>query len=430
MQIIDERGLVFGFFSVTLQNIMAWFKRHIFLMAFLLTHFAVSAQDGVAADTLQTKVPSLDSVQVSILTCTPGADLYAKFGHTALRVQDFTLQKDVVFNYGCFNYNSDNFVWKFLLGQTDYLLDGEAFDYFMYRYRAMGNGVTEQVLNLSGEEANRLLALLLINLKPENQEYRYNWLYDNCTERARDMVEKAVDGKVVYEKAAEGTTVRQMLRACLKTSPWSSFGIDMILGEEIDHPVDKRVQMFLPAFFMGEADEAIIEGADDTKKQYVAEKHELMQATYVDEVASVFTPMVAFVLLLAIVVCISVYDWRRKKVSLWLDVTLAILQGLAGVLVAFLYFFSEHSGVDSNWLVLIFNPLPLLYAVWLVICQRRGCRNRLAVVNMAVLAAFLLTMWLCPQSFDVAMYVVVLTLLVRATIYAALTDKSKRNNNQ
>ena len=123
----------------------------------------------------------------------------------------------------------------------------------------LGDGVSEQVLNLNQEEANRLLVMLLENLRPENQEYRYNWLYDNCTERARDMIEKAVEGRIEYAGLLdEDVTVRDMLHKCLKESPWVSFGIDVILGEEIDRKVDRRVMMFLPDVFRMEADGAYI----------------------------------------------------------------------------------------------------------------------------------------------------------------------------
>ena len=150
---------------------MATLVRHIYLLAFfMLAWLPVSAQDASAVEDSATATLPLDSIEISILTCTPGKDMYAKFGHTALRVRDYTIHRDVVFNYGCFDYNASNFVLKFLLGQTDYLLDAEEFEYLKYRYGMLGNGVSEQVLNLSQEEANRLLALLLENLRPENQE--------------------------------------------------------------------------------------------------------------------------------------------------------------------------------------------------------------------------------------------------------------------
>lgn len=406
---------------VTLHRFMTSFLRNICLWVLTaMVCLAAQAQDSTAAVAPEGMLDArLDSVEVSVLTCTPGSDLYAKFGHTALRVKDFTRGADVVFNYGCFDGSANDFVFKFLLGQTDYLLQDEPFDYLVARYGYMGNGVKEQVLNLSQVEANRLLFLLAENARPENQEYRYVWLYDNCTERARDMVEKAVEGKVVYGRRVSEQTIRQMLHECLKNDPWVAFGIDLILGAEIDEQADRRIQMFLPDFFSGEADEACIVREDGSKAPYITETRMVIPETLVRKEASALTsPITLFALVLMGAVLLFAQEWRRGRYSLWWDVVLHGLQGLAGLLVGFLFFFSSHPAVDSNWLVILFNPLPLVYAAWLVFCHRTGRRNVLSYVNLAVTAGFIVVMLTCPQSFHPAMYLLVLVLLVRAMAQA------------
>ena len=396
---------------------MATLVRHIYLLAFfMLAWLPVSAQDASAVEDSATATLPLDSIEISILTCTPGKDMYAKFGHTALRVRDYTIHRDVVFNYGCFDYNASNFVLKFLLGQTDYLLDAEEFEYLKYRYGMLGNGVSEQVLNLSQEEANRLLALLLENLRPENQEYRYNWLYDNCTERARDVIEKAVDGRIEYAGMVdEEMTVRDMLHKCLEKSPWVSFGIDMILGDEIDRKADKRIMMFLPNVFKTELDGAYIVKSNGEKLKYVARRSKVLEDTNgPDEAYLLGSPLFVFSLLLLCTIGLTLKEFKRKQITGWLDVTMHTCQGLAGLLVAFLFFLSEHPAVDSNWLVILFNPIPLFYAGWLLYCYKKRKRNLLSYVNLAVTAGFLVTMAVCPQSFNIAMWLLALSLLVRA----------------
>lgn len=408
-----------------LRNICFWALTAIFcLTGRAQDSTAVAASKGVA-------FVGLDSVEVSVLTCTPGTDLYAKFGHTALRVKDFTRDEDVVFNYGCFDGSANDFVFKFLLGQTDYLLQAEPFDYLVARYGYMGNGVKEQVLNLSKEEANQLFYLLVDNARPENQEYRYVWLYDNCTERARDMVEKAVKGKVVYGRTTCNQTIRQMLHECLKNDPWVAFGIDLILGSEIDQPADRRIQMFLPDFFSGEADEAYIEREDGSKVRYVTKTKGVIPETMVRKEASALTsPLTLFALVLMGAVLLFVQEWKKGRYSLWWDVVLHSLQGLVGLLVGFLFFFSSHPAVDSNWLVILFNPLPLAYAAWLVFSQKTGRRNVFSYVNLAVTAGFIVVMLTCPQSFHPAMYLLVLVLLVRALSQAHCAYHGSGLNNQ
>lgn len=401
---------------------MGFIKRYILFCVFVLVGIALSAQKCWVFASLTDNAPKEDSLCCSILTCTAGKDLYAKFGHTALRIQNCNTREDWVFNYGCFNYHADNFVFKFLLGQTDYLLEAEPFNRFIQRYGYMGNGVQEQVLNLTQEEANRLLGLLRENLQPQNQEYRYSWLYDNCTERARDMVEKAIDGKVIYARKRVERTIRQMLRECLQTSPWVCFGIDMILGEEIDHPTEKRVQMFLPAFYSEESTETFIIKRDGHwLATYVLAYNTLLNETNEADTPSWLSPFVLFLLVLAAAMTLFNYELKHQRYIVWFDVLLHALQGIAGCLVAFLFFFSSHPAVDSNWLVIIFNPIPLFYAGWLVVCQRTGRKNWLSYANLAVLLGFFVIMLTCSQSFHSAMYLVVLSLLVRALSQAHFT---------
>ncbi len=401
---------------------------HLFLL-FMTVWLPVSAEKVPSAeDSVIAVAPQLDSIEVSILTCTPGKDMYAKFGHTALRVRDYTANRDVVFNYGCFDYNSNNFVLKFLLGKTDYLLDAEEFDFLKYRYGRLGNGVSEQVLNLSQTEANRLLVLLLENLRPENQEYRYNWLYDNCTERARDMIEKALEGEIEYSDVVdEDVTVRDMLHECLEKSPWVSFGIDMILGDEIDRKVDRRVMMFLPDVFRQESDGAYIMRKDGERAPYIMERNTVLEdMNGPDKAYMILSPLFLFFLLLLCAVSLFLQELKKKKYTAWMDVTMHTCQGLAGLLVAFLFFLSEHPAVDNNWLVIMFNPLPLFYAAWLLYCYRKRRKNLLSYINLIVTAGFLVTMAFCPQSFNPAMWVLMLSFLVRALSQAHFTYHRER----
>ena len=390
---------------------MQFFQRYILLcFIIMLSSLQATAQDENNG-ALGANDVAIDGegVRVSVLTCTAGDELYSKFGHTALLVQRGD-EDGFVYNYGCFDYNADSFVMNFLLGHTDYVLGKESYSRFINRYGYMGIGVDEQELNLSEQEAERLLLLLEENLLPKNQMYRYNWLYNNCTEKARDVVEMAVDRNVRYEREETDITVREMLRECLKDTPWTSFGIDMILGEEIDRETNKRVRMFLPAFYMNELDEA-----SKQNTPLVKSKQQILPARNVSETPSfLLSPTFVFISLFIVICLISLYEHRKRKNIVYLDILLHTLQGLTGILVAFLFFFSEHPAVDSNWLVIIFNPIALLYAVWLLYCKKTKRDNILAYINMIVLGGFLITMILCPQSFNIAMYFLVFSLQARA----------------
>ena len=142
-----------------------------------------------------------DDLRISLVTCYPGDKIYELFGHTAIRVQRSGSDAlDVAFNYGMFSFATGNFVYKFTAGQTDYMLGVYDFDDFMVDYVMRGSKVVEQELNLSPEAENRLFAALIQNARPENRVYRYNFLFDNCSTRPRDMIEQTVGeyGAVQY----------------------------------------------------------------------------------------------------------------------------------------------------------------------------------------------------------------------------------------
>lgn len=384
------------------------------LFVVLLVAFKTSAQE-------------MDTIAISLITCTSGKDVYAKFGHTAIRMFNFSKNEDFVFNYGCFNYNADNFLFKFVLGQTDYRLEAEPTEYFLSRYQRMGNGVAEQVINLTQEEANALRYKLIENLRPENQEYRYKWIGNNCTDKARFMIQDALCNPIQYEFPSEDEvpTVREILHKCLEKAPWVSFGVDLVLGCEIDDALSYKLEnpkedyiykMFLPVRFMEALDNATITKDNGEMIPCVRAKKELLHASYIEEEPSFFTPTVTFAILLALVIAISCYDFKRKKISAWLDIILHITQGLAGVIIAFLFFFSEHPAVSINFLVAIFNPMPLCYAFYIAYCNKNGTRNKLATVNLAVYGLFIPIMLLGIQSFNTATYLLAFALLTRAFI--------------
>ena len=275
--------------------------------------------------------------------------------------------------------------------------------------------MTEQELNLTAEEKKTLMKLLLENIRPENQTYLYNWLYDNYTERARDVIERAVDGKVVYTRKERSITVRQMLHEKLEKSPWLQFGIDMLLGDEIDKLAERRVQMFIPDYFQAEIDSAFIVKADGSRRPLVKATRQPLENT-IQEKASPLSPVAVFGLLLLMTLVISYYDFKKKRQTVWFDVTLHTLQGVAGIIIAYLFFFSKHPGVDSNHLVWVFNPVALCYALWIAVCHFRQKRNRLAVINAIVCVMFIVLLMSEDQVFNTAVYLIAAILFIRSVV--------------
>ena len=134
-----------------------------------------------------------DSIRLSLLTCAPGEEIYSYFGHTAIHYEDPGKGIDVVFNYGLFNFGAPNFIFRFALGQTDYILGATPYNRFAAEYIFEERSVWQQTLNLTPDESRKLASLLIENSKPENRTYRYNFFYDNCSTRPRDKIEECIE---------------------------------------------------------------------------------------------------------------------------------------------------------------------------------------------------------------------------------------------
>jgi len=357
-----------------------------------------------------------DSLEISLLTCTPGHVAYTMYGHSAIRVNNFTKKTDYVFNYGVFDYTADKFVYRFVKGETDYILAAEYTDGFFSRYKDEKAGVAEQVLNITPSEANRLYALLIENMRPANCTYRYNWLYDNCTTRARDIIEKAIEGEVRYCRHNRQMSAREILHEFNQVDRWMEFGENMVLGAELDRPLTFRQQMFIPSYFMADVDSAEILRTDGTSVPLVRSTRHPLVAYDLAQPQTVDLPMWTFVILLIIVITVSIYELKRRKTFKWIDIILSISVATAGLLVSFLYFFSEHPGVNSNILVILFNPLPLIAIPFLY-------KRHTTYISYAFLLLFLffcIAIIAVGQCLDYAIWPLALILLIRVIVNISL----------
>lgn len=402
-----------------------------FLRMFVLILLFVGMQARAVCS--NTNVGQNDSIVVSLLTCSPGEDLYSMFGHSGIRVHNLSTGEDVVFNYGMFNYDADNFIYRFVKGETDYELGAEYANGFFYRYNVKGHGVVEQVLNLTHEQKSQLCMLLYENYRPENRVYRYNFLYDNCTTRARDVIEKSVEncgGEIVYGDDVVTVTFRTILHSFTNPYPWAEFGIDMLLGAEVDKVVSKRERMFIPSLYEADLEVASIFNADGGEKPLLLSTNEVIP-NRIDSTnyGLLSSPRCVFWTIFFLCFAISVRDVRRRRIAWVLDMVLMLVQGLAGIVISFLFFFSEHPAVGSNWLVIVFNPLPLLMIYWMISSRRRCQTNWLWRANLAVLLVFVIAIPVIPQSFNPAMIPLVLTLLLRSASGEVVAKMKSRGEN-
>ena len=317
----------------------------------------------------------LGQVKVSLLTCSGGQEIWSVFGHTALRLQDPRNGVDVAVNWGLFSFSQKFFIARFIFGRCDYQLGIEPFGAFLEEYREEGRGVVEQEVNLTPEEKGAIMQALLENYREDNRTYRYNFFYDNCTSRARDMIVDHINGQVDYHFDPEVTSsYRTMVHQWNYTHRWQQFGEDLLLGVAADSRTDGKQQQFLPDTLRKDFARATVVRAGNRVTPLVGSTQNVLLPVEVAQGSGfwhVMTPRLLFLILLFAGIAVSVVEFRRCRFYWGIDLALYLLCGVAG-LALFLMIFSQHPTVRVNLQILILNPLWLVF-IWSAVGHwRRG----------------------------------------------------------
>lgn len=375
------------------------------------------------------KAQRADSIRISLLTCASGGEIYSLFGHTAIRYENYTQGIDAVFNYGMFNFNAPNFIFRFALGETDYQLGVTSYERFAEEYDYLGRDVWQQTLNFTQDEKEHLVRLLQENYRPENRVYRYNFFYDNCATRPRDQIESAIDGSLQYtDNMTEnntGVSFRDLLHKYSEGHLWSRFGMDMCMGSEADKPINRRLMMFIPFYVQEYFNTAQIVNKEGQARPLVSAEEKIVVTglTDADHRSGGITPMQASLLLFIVVTAATIYGIRRQKTLWGVDLLLFFCAGVAGCILAFLALFSQHPAVSPNYLLFVFHPLHLFCLPWMINKVRKRQKSRYMVANFTVLTLFILLWAIIPQRFDLAVLPLALCLLVRSASNLVLTSK-------
>ncbi len=301
-------------------------------------------------------------VEVSLLTCYPGSEVYELDGHSGLRVRSDSF--DVVFSWGVFDFNAPNFLYRFVKGETDYRVADIPYPYFIAEYQAQGRKVVEQPLQLNEYQKANLLASLNHNLRPENVVYRYNYVKDNCATRPMRLIRgdayapasPATSGTDFFEKGyvSPDRTFRQVMRRYHRNYPWYQFGIDLALGSGIDYEITPWEQAFSPMLLMQMLrvePHVVVAGAET--------------GTALGPTPWYLTPMTAMVLVAVLVGAVCIRSLRLGRPLRWVYAVFYGAAGLVGCVLTFLIFVSVHEATSPNWLYLFFNPLCLIPAIFI-----------------------------------------------------------------
>ena len=331
------------------------FLRYIFVVLLLMPVCSYAkAQDTSYID--------MDSVQISLLTCQPHEEVYSLYGHTAIRYYDKTRNMDLAINYGMFSFKKPFFILRFVFGLTDYEMGIEPFDAFCAQYAGYGSGVYEQVLHLTREEKSRIANAINENYKPENRVYRYNYFYDNCTTRARDMLLNHLTRRLdVRIKDLKWESYRDLVHQCCRRTPWVKFGNDMLLGLQADFPIDYKQKQFLPENLKEDFEHIFLKTGKGKTEKLVSHSGWVVLPGVQTEMADFpLSPIACMLLLAGIIVLVTLLEGIRKTRFRWVDAAILLVCGLVGIIL-FAMIFSQHPTVRLNLQILLFCPFTLLY---------------------------------------------------------------------
>jgi len=306
--------------------------------------------------------------EISIITIGPGEQLYDSFGHNAIRISDPSNGKDLAFNYGTFDFNTPNFYIKFAQGKLPYALSVSTYDNFLRNYIAEKRSVKEQILDLTYGEKITLFEYLLNNAQPSNREYKYDFFFDNCATKIRDVLAVNLGSKLSYKPEQYAPSLysfRELIQQRLYWNSWGSLGIDIALGAVIDRTATPWEHQFLPDYVFESLNAATIT-RNNTTTALIKEQTTINSATPWSRGTSfLLSPFFIFLILGIGIVYITVRDNIKQKRSRWLDMVLFFVSGVVGVLLLVLWLATDHTATINNYNILWAFPVNLMFCILL-----------------------------------------------------------------
>ena len=386
-----------------------YWKRFSCSLVATLSLFTLAA--GATEENQPGELPALSSAaKISLVTCSPGDELYTAFGHSAIRILDPELGFDRLYNFGTFDMSVGNFYLRFARGDLLYQLSVDQGDADIEEHGALGQGVTEAQLNLTQEQKQSLFSALETNLAPENRYYRYDFLLDNCSTRVRDAFEKII-GTPVADKTVTGVTFRQMLDPYLNRIPWIRFGIYLLLGAKVDRLVQPREACFLPANL-----ESAVFQTKLGENVFGQNPVRLFPARPLPRIPGALDPEIVFSVIL--IGWIGLWALRGRSASRIISALVYIVFGFTGLFLVVLAANTLHWEAYQNWNVAWLVPTHLVAGIGLLFVPA----NKLLMLRLYLFLAmvegliFMVSSPWLPQRFHPAIYPLVVLLLWRTVI--------------
>ena len=355
---------------------------------------------------------------VYLVTCGPGTETYSIYGHSAVRIVIQAKKTDNVYNWGMFDFDTPNFAWKFAKGRLDYLLGVETMNGFLQTYFYEKRFVHSQRMNITPSETKKLMILINENLKPENVKYRYDFFYDDCSTRIRDLIENTIGDKLLYPPASKekSPTFRAMTGKYQDPFPWLNFGIDLIMGSPGDKRASYRDRMFLPIDLENELSETVVNR--DGKMVPLLQNPDVVLDYPPPVIKQNFILMPAFIFTVVLIIVLIISAMVKNERIIYLfDIFVFLAFSILASMMIFFNFFTDHLQMRWNLNIIWLNPVIIICLVYIILKRKSILLFRLLFY---ILAAFIPLHLILPQSFNIAFLPLVVILLIRSSVRADL----------
>ncbi len=384
-------------------------KKELLCLSLILVHILLISTVKAQKITLS------ESAAISVLTMGPGTNLNDSFGHSAFRISDTNQNIDVVYNYGVYNFDTPNFYLKFVKGQLMYQLDRTDFSLFYQHYSDQDRWIKEQVLNLTIIEKQEIFDFLQKNYLPENRKYIYDFFFENCATRIRDVLAGVLKNKLVFDKnfVSKTHTFRQLIQKNVHWNSWGSFGMDLAIGAVVDRNASSWEHQFLPEYIFKALEKGQIKrglGATDlVKKTSILNKKTAKEKSE----TLLMSPFFIISLLAFIILGVTFKDYQNNSRSRWMDGGLYALTGIIGVFLLLLWFATDHFVTQNNYNLLWAVPLSLFFVI--EIAKRNPKYWLKKYIMFQILMLLLLSIhWITGvQSYPVALLPLLIALSIR-----------------
>jgi hypothetical protein len=301
-------------------------------------------------------------IDISIITIGPGSSLNDAFGHNAIRIQ--TASSDDVYDYGRYDFDDPNFYTNFAQGKLKYLQGKSNYFDVIYFYKGQNRSIDEQVLNLTNEEKRTFNAFLMENYKPENRAYLYDFFYDNCATKIRDVSETITNQNIVFNtpKNFQQKSFRDLIQDHTKWNSWGSLGINVALGSVIDKNATAYEYMFLPKYIHDFFEHATLKKSNE---KLVKSSKRIYNKTKITSQSTFFTsPLFILGLLSLIILYITYLDFKKHRRSKIVDILGFLLTGLLGIFILLLWFATDHTATALNYNLLWAFALNIFFVFY------------------------------------------------------------------